>query len=76
MMIPLKYAKTGNSVCLVLPREAVAELKASVGDTVYLTRSPDGTATLTPFDPAFDRQMRLARQGMAKYRNALRELAK
>lgn len=74
-MIPLKYAKTGNSMCLVLSKDAVAELGAVRGDTVYLTRAPDGTATLTPYDPTFDRQLRIAHEGMAKYRNALRALA-
>jgi hypothetical protein len=31
---------------------------------------------LTPFNPEFDRQMELAQNGIRKYRNALRELAK
>jgi hypothetical protein len=31
---------------------------------------------ITPYDPEFERQMQLARQGMANFRNALRELAK
>ncbi len=31
---------------------------------------------ITPYDPKFEAQMRLAREGMGKFRNALRELAK
>ena len=31
---------------------------------------------ITPYDPAFDAQMRFAGEGMGKYRNTLRELAK
>jgi hypothetical protein len=31
---------------------------------------------ITPYDPAFEEQMRFAREGMGRYRNTLRELAK
>jgi putative addiction module antidote len=74
-MLALKIRKVGNSAGLVLPAEAMAALHADVGDTVYLTKSPDGVR-LTPYDPDFERQIALARQVARKYRNALRELAK
>jgi len=45
------------------------------GDTLYMTESPDGYR-LTPYDPAFARQMKAAAKGMRRYRNALRELAR
>ena len=45
------------------------------GDAVYLTETPDGYH-ISPYDPEFSRQMELAKKGMKKYRNALRELAK
>ena len=32
--------------------------------------------SVTPYDPEFEAQMETARRGMAKYRNALHELAK
>ena len=31
---------------------------------------------LTPYDPAFSEQLEAAEEGMATYRNALRELAR
>ena len=65
----------GNSTGLILPKEVAARLKVKKGDSVFLTETPDGY-TLTPYDPEFEDQMRIARRGMAKYRNALRELAK
>ncbi len=65
----------GNSTGLILPKEAAARLKVKKGDTVYLTETPDGYS-LTPYDPEFEEQMAIARKGMAKYRNALHELAK
>ena len=65
----------GNSTGVILPKEAVARLKVKKGDSVYLTEMPGGYS-LSPYDPEFEAQMTVARRGMAKYRNALRELAK
>jgi putative addiction module antidote len=65
----------GNSTGVILPREAVARLKVKKGDSVFLTETPDGYS-ITPYDPEFESQMTAARRGMAKYRNALRELAR
>jgi putative addiction module antidote len=65
----------GNSTGVILPREAVARLKVKKGDSVFLTETPAGY-TLSPYDPEFESQMMAARKGMAKYRNALHQLAK
>jgi putative addiction module antidote len=65
----------GNSTGVILPKEAVARLKVKKGDSVFLTETPDGYS-LSPYDPEFEAQMEAARRGMAKYRNALRELAR
>jgi len=67
--------KIGNSTGVILPKEAVARLKVRKGDSVFLTETPNGYI-LTPYDPEFEAQIESARRGMAKYRNALRELAK
>ena len=74
-MLALKLTAIGNSVGVVLPREALAALKLEKGDTIYLTESPEGYR-LTPYDPQFAQQMTLARRIMKKRRNVLRELAK
>jgi len=65
----------GNSTGLILPKEAAARLKVKKGDNVFLTETPSGYA-ITPYDPEFAAAMEAARHGMARYRNALRELAK
>ena len=74
-MLALKLTTIGNSVGLVLPKEALARLRVEKGDTVYLTESPDGYR-ITPHDPEFEHQMALARKLMKKRRAALRALAK
>ena len=75
-MSQLKIRPIGNSLGVVLPKEALARLNVSEGDLLFLTDAPDGSMRITPYDPTFDTQMKAARKGMAKYRNTLRQLAK
>lgn len=75
-MLTLKVRKIGNSLGVVLPKEAVSQLKVEEGTSLYLVEAPDGGYRLTPFDPEFARQMEAAEEGMARYRNSLRALAK
>lgn len=72
----LKIRQIGNSLGVVLPKEALARLNLRIGDSLFLTETPDGSMRVTPYDPEFEAQMKLAREGMSAYRNALRELAK
>lgn len=74
-MHTLKITKIGNSEGVILPKEVLARLKLQAGDKVFLTDAPGG-ATLTPHDPAFEEQMKVAREIMADRRAVLRELAK
>jgi putative addiction module antidote len=74
-MISLKLVQIGNSVGFVLPKEAVSKLKVEKGDVVFLTESPDGYR-ISPYDPAFEKQMKAAERIMKKRRDVLRALAK
>lgn len=76
MPTEIKVRKIGNSLGLLLPKEAALELSAEEGTSLYLTKAPEGRFYLTAFDPEFDRQMAIAKEGMRRYRNTLRELAK
>lgn len=42
MVFALKLRKIGNSVGLILPKEAMAKLNVQEGDTLALTDGPDG----------------------------------
>ena len=75
MNATVKIIKVGNSSGVILPKEILAELNVARGDSLSVSRTPDGIA-LRPADPEFDAQMETARSVMKKYRNALRELAK
>jgi len=76
MVAEIKVRKVGNSLGLLLPKEAVQELNVAEGESLHLCKAPDGRFYLTAYDPEFERQMEIAREGMRRYRNTLRELAK
>ena len=76
MAIELKLRKVGNSLGVVLPKEALAQLKVAEGQSLYLTAAPDGSYRVTSGNPEFSRQMSVAENIIGRYRNALRELAK
>lgn len=75
-MLELKLRKIGNSLGVVLPKEAVNRLRAEDGDRLYLIEGPDGSYQLTPYDPAFEKKMKKAEDILRRYRNTLHELSK
>ena len=75
MMIKVKLTAIGNSLGVILPKEAVARLKAAKGDSLSLIETPGGFE-LTAYDPDFEQQIDAGRKVMKRYRNALRQLAK
>ena len=79
MVIELKLRKIGNSVGVVLPKEAMAKLNVQEGDTLTFTDAPDGSLRVTPATEGreqFAKQMKVAENVIRRYRNTLRELAK
>lgn len=73
-MVELKVRKLGNSLGTLLPKDVVDHLGLAEGDRLFLVENKDGYR-LTPYDPAFEEQMRIAEAGMGRYRNTLRKLA-
>jgi putative addiction module antidote len=76
MVLELKLRKVGNSVGVVLPKEALARLNVEAGDTVILTDTVDAGFRLTANKPDFASKMEAAQKISRRYRNALHELAK
>jgi putative addiction module antidote len=76
MAIQTKIRKIGNSLGIVLPKEALQTLNVREGDTLYLTEAPQGALRMTPERPGFEEKMKIADSLMNRYRNAFRELAK
>lgn len=75
-MIALKVRKIGNSLGLVLPREALARLKVAEGEAVYLTEAENDGYRLTALNERFPDQMREAERIMRQDRDILHELAR
>lgn len=75
-MVRLRVRKFGNSLGVALSAEAARALQIKAGDQIYLTQAPDGSFRFTPYGPDFADAMQSAESFMARYRNALRELAK
>jgi putative addiction module antidote len=76
MVLELKLRKVGNSVGIVLPKEALARLNADDGDAVYLTDTTDGGFRITASNPEFARKLKVSESLSRRYRHALKELAK
>ena len=71
----IKLTPIGNSTGLLLPEKVLERLGAKMGDSIYLAETPGGYE-IVPCDAEFRRQIKIAKNGMHRYRNALRELAK
>ena len=76
MVLELTLRKVGNSVGLVLPKEALTYLNVTAGDRVCVTEAGDGSLRMSPTSPEVTRQLEVAQKIMRRYRNTLRELAK
>jgi len=76
IMSSVKVTRVGNSGALILSKEVLARLRVGIGDSVHLSEAPNGGLLITPYDPEFEEQMRLAEEIMRKDRNILRALSK
>ena len=74
-MTALKLTQIGNSLGVILPKEALSRLKLVKGDTVFLTESANGL-NLTPYDPELEEQLKLGREFMREFRDTFHQLAK
>jgi putative addiction module antidote len=75
-MVELKVRKFGNSLGVVLPKDVINRLQTGDGGKLFLIEAADGDYRLTPYDPAFEKQMGKVEEIMSRYRNTLRALSK
>jgi len=75
-MVELKVRKFGNSLGVILPKEVIQRLGTAEGKHILLLESTDGVFQFAPTDEELEEQMKIAREGMTRYRNTLRALAK
>ncbi len=72
-MKPVKLTTVGNSTGVVLPKEILSRLRVQKGDVLYVLETPNGIE-LTPYDPAFAKQIEVAEQVMREDRDVLKKL--
>ena len=75
-MITLKVTQIGNSVGVILPREALARLGVKKGDALYLTDAAEGEMRVSAYSPEAARQIALGEEIMDEFRDTFRALAK
>ena len=62
MPIETKVRRIGNSLGIVLPKEALQKLRVEEGTTLYLTEAPNDSLAITPERPGFRDIMELAEE--------------
>jgi putative addiction module antidote len=75
-MIQLKINAIGNSLGVVLPKEALVKLGAGKGDALYLTELSGGEMKLSALNEEVAEEIRLGEGFMDRYRDTFRALAK
>jgi putative addiction module antidote len=74
MILELKLRRSGNSIGLILPKEALAHLGVEEGDTVFASFLAEGALRLSAADPDFARKVQAAEEINHQYGNAIRAL--
>lgn len=75
-MIALKLTQVGNSIGVLLPKEALIKLGVEKGDLLYLTEAASGDMRLSAYNPGVAEEIALGEEFMDDYRDAFRALAK
>jgi antitoxin MazE len=75
MVRKITLRQVGGSIGATLPKDMADRLHVKPGDEIFAVETENGIL-LTPYDPTFDKAMAAYEHTAAKYRNALRELAK
>lgn len=71
----LKLRSVGTSTGVIVPKEMLVRMRVKEDDTLFAVEMPEGYL-LTPYDPDVEKQLKLGREFMARYRDTFRALAK
>ena len=75
MVRKVTLRQAGGSITTTIPKEMAERHHLTVGQEAFAVETSDGIL-FTAYDPTFAKTMEVFERGAAKYRNALRELAK
>ena len=68
--------KIGDHPTLVLPEDMAKTLGLHEGQCLDAERLQDGSLRIGPYDPKFDKAMRIAKDVMVEYADTFKALAK
>jgi putative addiction module antidote len=74
MATQVKITTVGNSAGIVLPKEILSHMNVQKGDSLYLTKTPQGFQVIA-YDEEFAAQMEIAERVIGRYKDTLRRLA-
>jgi putative addiction module antidote len=74
VFLEVKVRKIGDSIGVVLPKEAVAHLQVQEGDLICMTELPDGSLRLTSAGGQLGHQVKTAQDLVRRYQNVLRDI--
>ena len=72
----IEVKKIGNSDGLILPRELMQRLDLKRGQQLHVIELAGGGFQVLPYDPDFQKTMKIADEIMDEYRDTLAALAK
>ena len=72
----IEIKKIGNSDGLILPRELMQRLDLKRGQQLHVVELAGGGFQVLPYDPDFEKTMKIADELMDDYRDTLAALAK
>ena len=72
----IEVKKIGNSDGLILPRELMQRLDLKRGQQLHIIELAGGGFQVLPYDPDFEKTMKIADELMDEYRDTLAALAK
>jgi putative addiction module antidote len=74
--VKIEIKKIGNSDGLILPRELMQRLDLKRGQQLHIIELAGGGFQVLPYDPDFEKTMKIADELMDEYRDTLAALAK
>jgi putative addiction module antidote len=74
--VKIEVKKIGNSDGLILPRELMQRLDLKRGQQLHIIELAGGGFQVLPYDPDFEKTMKIADELMDEYRDTLAALAK
>ena len=72
----IEIKKIGNSDGLILPRELMQRLDLKRGQQLHIIELAGGGFQVLPYDPDFEKTMKIADEIMDEYKDTLAALAK